>query len=63
MSSLAQRLGLSEQAPSGRRALRSGLLWLAVAMIAMAGAMLVAVNLTSSVVLRIVIGIAFVISS
>ena len=63
MSRLATTLRLREEAPRGRPALWSALLWIAIAVGAMAGAMLVAVNGSSSVVLRIVGGVALVLVS
>lgn len=54
------RLGLSEEAPTGRRALAFGVLWLAVAVFAAWAAVWIAVHLTSSAPLRIVVALVLV---
>src|SRR5438874_3274725 len=58
--SVRSRFRLSENAPLGRRALLFAALWLVVAALATAGAIWVAIHLTSSVPLRIVIDIILV---
>src|SRR5437763_2891893 len=59
-SGVHPRLGLSEQPPAGRRALAFGILWLGLGALAAAGAVWVAIDLTSSVAVRILVDLVLV---